>query len=205
MSKNSEAASLSRTPALRELVPDPDRYLIVAGLGTPCFDAARLTDDGDNLFAIDGAMGTATAVGTGLALAQPRKRILVITGDGELLMSLGSLPTAATAAPPNLSILCVDNAAWGLTGFQRTHTSFRTDLAAVAAGSGIPACTTVRKPADLPAGRTMLEDDSQVTFVVLRVPPEPPEPYAFERDGPLCRTRFRDYVLSSTADAAATG
>jgi thiamine pyrophosphate-dependent acetolactate synthase large subunit-like protein len=198
VSRNSEPTLLCRTPALRELVPEPEHHLIVAGLGTPCFDAARLTDDGDNLFAIDGAMGTATAVGTGLALAQPHRRILVITGDGELLMSLGSLPTAATAAPPNLSILCIDNAAWGLTGFQRTHTSFHTDLAAVAAGSGIPACMTVRQPADLPAGRAMLEDDSQVTFVVLRVPPEPPEPYAFERDGVLCRARFREYVLGSS-------
>lgn len=195
MSRSSEP-TLSRTPALRELVPEPDRYLIVAGLGTPCFDAARLTGDGDNLFAIDGAMGTATSVGLGLALARPRERVLVITGDGELLMSLGSLPTAATAAPANLSILCVDNRAWGLTGFQRTHTGFRTDLAAVAAGSGVPACTTVDAPADLPAGRTLLEDDARLTFVVLRVIAEPPEPYPFERDGPRCRARFRDHVLS---------
>lgn len=195
MSRSSEP-TLSRTPALRELVPDPDHYLIVAGLGTPCFDAARLTGDGANLFAIDGAMGTATSVGLGLALARPRDRVLVLTGDGELLMSLGSLPTAATAAPPNLSILCVDNRAWGLTGFQATHTAHRTDLAAVASGSGIPACTTVSEPADLPAGRALLEDDARLTFVALRVRSEPPEPYAFERDGPRCRTRFRDFVLS---------
>lgn len=194
MSRSSEP-TLSRTPALRELLPEPDRYLIVAGVGTACFDAARLTEDGDNLFAIDGAMGTATSVGLGLALARPRERVLVITGDGELLMSLGSLPTAATAAPPNLSILCVDNRAWGLTGFQATHTGHRTDLATIAAGSGVPACATVSEPGDLPTGRALLEDDARLTFVLLRVPAEPPEPYAFDRDGPRCRTRFRDHVL----------
>lgn len=196
MSRNSETRPLSRTSALRELVPEPDRYLIVAGLGTPCYDAARLTEDGDNLFAVDGAMGVATAVGTGLALARPRERVLVMTGDGELLMSLGSLPTAATAAPPNLSILCIDNSAWGMTGFQRTHTAYRTDLAAVAAASGIPACATVTEPADIATGRRLLEDDSQITFVALRVPTEPLEPYPFDRDGPRCRARFRSYVLA---------
>jgi thiamine pyrophosphate-dependent acetolactate synthase large subunit-like protein len=181
---------------VRELVPDPERYLIVAGLGTPCYDAARLTDDGDNLFAVDGAMGIATSVGTGLALARPRERILVMTGDGELLMNLGSLPTAATAAPPNLSILCIDNSAWGMTGFQHTHTAYRTDLAGIAAASGIPGCTTVTEWADIAAGRRLLEDDSQTTFVALRVPAEPLEPYPIDRDGPRCRARFRSYVLA---------
>lgn len=196
MSKSSEPRPLSRTPALRELVPEPDRYLIVAGLGTPCYDAARLTDGGDNLFPIDGTMGIATAVGTGLALARPGERVLVMTGDGELLMNLGSLPTAATAAPPNLSILCIDNSSWGMTGFQRTHTAYRTDLAGIAAASGIPACATVVESADIATGRRLLEDDSQASFVALRVPPEPLEPFPIDRDGPRCRARFRDYVLS---------
>lgn len=194
MSRSSEQFPLRRTETLRQLVTDPHLPLIVAGLGTACFDAARLTDDGPNLFAIDGAMGTAVPVGLGLALARPESRVLVITGDGELLMNLGALATAASQSPPNLSILCVDNGAWGLTGFQTTHTARGTDLAAIAEGCGITATTTVRLPGDVATGAKLLEDDGRLTFVVLAVAPEPAEPFPFERDGATCRIRFRDHV-----------
>ncbi|HEU4975063.1 MAG TPA: thiamine pyrophosphate-dependent enzyme [Baekduia sp.] len=186
------SSDLRRTSALAELVDDPARRLIVSGLGTAAFDAARLTDDGGNLFAIDGAMGAAVSVGLGLALARPDRSVLVITGDGEVLMNVGALATAAVQAPANLSILCIDNGVWGLTGAQATHTSHGADLTAIAAGCGIATALTVASSEELAQGRAALADDTQLTFVRLALEPEPPEPYPFDRDGAAIRRRFRD-------------
>lgn len=194
MSRNSESHPLSRTETLAALLPDPATPLIVAGLGTACFDAARLTDDGPNLFAVDGVMGAAVPVGLGLALARPDQRVLVLTGDGEILMNLGALATAATQAPPNLSVLCVDNAQWALTGGQRTHTGHGTDLAAVAAGCGFPRTAVVRRQPDIAPAAQMLADGSRLTFVTLELAEDKPDPYPFLRDGTACRIRFQNYV-----------
>jgi phosphonopyruvate decarboxylase len=185
------SSDLRRTSALAELIDDPASFLIVCGLGTAAFDAARLTGDGPNLFPIDGAMGAAVSVGLGLALARPQDAVLVMTGDGELLMNLGALATAAVQSPPNLSILCIDNGVWGLTGAQPTHTSHGVDLTAVAEGCGL-AASTVTSTADLAAGRAALADPSRLTFVRLELDAEPPEPFPFDRDGPAIRRRFRD-------------
>jgi thiamine pyrophosphate-dependent acetolactate synthase large subunit-like protein len=191
------SSELRRTASLAELIDDHRRYLIVCGLGTAAFDAARLTGNGTNLFPIDGAMGCAVPVGLGLALARPDRQVLVMTGDGELLMSLGSLATAAVQAPPNLSILCIDNGVWGLTGEQPTHTSFHADLTAVAAGCGIEATFTVSRQDDIPQGRALLADSSRLTFVRLVLESEPAEPFPFDRDGPTARRRFRDALAAA--------
>jgi phosphonopyruvate decarboxylase len=191
------SSDLRRTSALAALVDDPSRPLIVSGLGTAAFDAARLTGDGENLFAIDGAMGAAVSVGLGLALARPDRAVLVVTGDGELLMNVGALATAAVQAPANLSILCVDNGVWALTGAQPTHTSHGTDLTAVAAGCGIPRALTVATSDELAEGRAALADDTQLTFVRLALEPEPPEPFPFDRDGAAIRRRFRDALAAA--------
>ncbi|MHB1538150.1 MAG: thiamine pyrophosphate-dependent enzyme [Solirubrobacteraceae bacterium] len=191
------SSELRRTSSLAELVRQPSRHLIVCGLGTSAFDAARLTADGENLFPIDGAMGSAVSVGLGLALAQPQRSVLVITGDGELLMNLGALATAAVQAPPNLSILCIDNGVWGLTGAQRTHTSHGVDLTAVAAACGVARCLTVDAADQIAAGGAALHDATRLTFVRLALDAEPPEPFPFDRDGPAIRRRFRDALAGT--------
>ena len=190
------SSELRRTAVLAELIRAPSRYLIICGLGTAAFDAARLTGDGPNLFPIDGAMGSALGVGLGLALAQPRRFVLVMTGDGEVLMNLGLLATVAVQAPPNLSILCLDNGVWGLTGSQPTHTSHGTDLTAVAAACGIATAMTVSRPDEVAAGRRLLEDDSELTFVRVELGAEPPEPFPFDRHGAAIRRRFRDALAA---------
>jgi phosphonopyruvate decarboxylase len=197
-----KSSELTRTAALAAVVDDPDRFLIVCGLGTAAFDASRLTENGANLFPIDGAMGCALPVGLGLALAQPRRQVLVMTGDGELLMNLGALSTASAQAPANLSVLVLDNGTWGLTGGQRTHTAMGTDLTAVAAACGFPVALTVATEAELGTGRAALADDSQLTFVRLELNAEDPEPYPFERHGPPIRKRFRD-ALAARGGASA--
>ena len=89
-------------------------------------------------------MGGAAMVGLGIALAQPSRRVLVLTGDGEMLMGMGSLATIAAAGAPNLAIAVLDNARYGETGSQPSHTGLTTDLAAVAAACGWPATATAR-------------------------------------------------------------
>jgi len=90
-----------------------------------------------------GSMGLSLSVGLGLAQAQPRRKVLVIAGDGSLLMNLGALATVATAAPRNLLCIVMDNGHYQLTGGQVTATGGRTDLAALARGAGIVQAGTV--------------------------------------------------------------
>ena len=118
---------------------------LVAGLAGTSRDVAALTDDGAHIYTMAGAMGGAAMMGLGLALARPDKRVLVVTGDGELLMNLGSLATIAVLNPPNLSIVCVDNGHYGETGYQKSHTSLGVDLEKIAAGSGIKRTRTIEK------------------------------------------------------------
>src|SRR5690554_4826354 len=134
---------LDRTEAVPKLLGNAKDSLIVAGLAGTARDIASLCGDTPNYYALAGAMGAATMMGLGLALAQPQKRVLVITGDGELLMNVGSLATVAILNPPNLSIVCVDNGHYGETGYQKSHTSLGVDLERMAAGAGIAATRTV--------------------------------------------------------------
>ncbi|MBT6592137.1 MAG: hypothetical protein HOO02_24800 [Rhodospirillaceae bacterium] len=117
-----------------------DDVLIIAGLAGAKGDVIAAVGDAPRVFAFGGAMGAAASMGLGLALAQPDKRVLVITGDGELLMNVGTLATIAIANPANLGVVCVDNEHYGETGFQRSHTGLGTDLAAMAQGPGSGPC-----------------------------------------------------------------
>ena len=101
-------------------------------------------------------MGGAAMIGLGLALARPEKRVLVVTGDGELLMNIGALSTIAVMNPPNLAILCVDNGHYGETGYQKSHTSLGVDFEKIAIGSGIKATRTVAAESDIPDGARLL-------------------------------------------------
>jgi phosphonopyruvate decarboxylase len=159
---------LDRRQAVPAVLGRHEDFLIISGLAGASRDIAGLTDDGDHVFALGGAMGAAVTMGLGLALARPDRQVLVVTGDGELLMNLGGLATVALMRPANLSILCVDNGHYGETGYQRTHTYFGADLAMVARGCGIDQTITVTHPEDLDAGARLLRQPD-LTFVLLRV------------------------------------
>ncbi len=120
--------TLNRVGALPQIFPNPDDYLFVTGLAGPARDAAHLTNDGANMFTMAGCMGAATTMGLGVALSAPDRQVVVIAGDGELMMNMGSLATVATEAPQNLTIVCIDNGGHGETGGQPGHTSRRTNL-----------------------------------------------------------------------------
>src|SRR5579885_3600783 len=135
---------LNRREALRVLLQDRGDLLVIAGLGAPAYDLATC-GVGPLDFPLWGAMGGAAMMGLGLALAQPTRTVVVVTGDGELLMGLGSLATIAAQRPANLRIVVLDNERYGETGQQRTHTAMTTDLAAVAAGCGFHHAHTIRE------------------------------------------------------------
>ncbi len=187
---------LDRRDAVPALISCHQDFLIVAGLAGTAKDMASLTQDANHLFAMAGAMGAAAMLGLGLALAQPEKKILVVTGDGELLMNIGSLATIALMNPANLSILCVDNGHYGETGYQRSHTSFATDLEQIAQGAGITATRTISTPDEIASGAQLLREANATSFVVLRVKPTPPPAVKRNMDPSACRHRFRNALLA---------
>jgi phosphonopyruvate decarboxylase len=130
-------------------------------------------------------------MGLGLALARPDKKVLVATGDGELLMNVGALATAAILNPPNLRILCVDNGHYGETGYQKSHTCLGVDLEQMAIGAGIKATCSVEKEADLTKGAKMLRETNGTCFVLLRVKPTDPPKFKRNLDPDSARVKFR--------------
>ena len=186
---------LDRVEAVPAIIGNHEDFLIVTGLAGTAKDVAALTGDGDHIYTMAGAMGAATMTGFGLALAQPSRRILVVTGDGELLMNIGSLATVSVVNPPNLSILCVDNGHFGETGYQKSHTSLGVDLEKIAQGSGVKATRTVSKEGQIADAARLLREGNGTAFVVLRVKPTDPPPFRRLMDPAACRTRFRRALL----------
>jgi thiamine pyrophosphate-dependent acetolactate synthase large subunit-like protein len=184
------AGTLDRRAVAAALLRDPGDLLVVTGLGAPSYDAAAAGDRARNFY-LWGAMGGAAMVGLGVALAQPRHRVLVLTGDGEMLMGMGSLATIAAAAPRNLAIAVLDNARFGETGSQHSHT-LTTDLAAVAGACGWPAIALVRDMDEVEALRPRLRQE--MLFAVIRISPEERPRHLPPRDGAYLKDRFRKSI-----------
>ena len=180
--------TLDRRAVAAALLRDPGGLLVVTGLGAPTYDAAAAGDRPENFY-LWGAMGGAAMVGLGLALAQPSRRVLVLTGDGEMLMGIGSLATIAAAGVPNLAIAVLDNARFGETGSQRSHTGLTTDLAAVAAACGWSATATAHTMDQVEALRPRLRQEA--LFAAIRVSPAELPRHLPPRDGAYLTERFR--------------
>lgn len=189
-------STIDRKTVLPELFPDPEDYLLLAGLAGAAKDSAAWTREADNLLTLGGAMGAAVSMGLGMALSAPDRQVAVITGDGELLMNIGVLATVASVMPDNLTIVCLDNGQHGETGGQPGHTSRRTDLAIMAEGAGIPSTMTVSAPEELPAAQLFLADAPAPRFLCVRVMPGPPTVYKRNWDLAECRLRFRKAQLA---------
>lgn len=183
--------TLNRIGALPQVFPNPDDYLFVTGLAGPARDAAALTKDGANMFTMAGCMGAAITTGLGMALSAPKRQVVVIAGDGEMMMNIGSLVTVASQSPANLTIVCVDNGGHGETGGQDGHTSVRTNLAKIADGAGIENILTVTSEAGLKDAAAFVKNGTGPRFLWLRVMAG--EPTKFKRNmNPMeCRARFR--------------
>jgi len=190
----SDTYPLRRRDVVKRLIQGNDDLLVIAGLGSTAWDITS-AGDRDLNFPLWGAMGGAIAMGLGLALAQPDRRVLVITGDGETLMGLGSLATVALQAPQNLSICTFDNERYGETGMQVTHTSGKTDLAGVAAACGIPVVGIVRSDADLDAAVPVIIGTTGPVYHVIKVRAEKLDFVLPPKDGQHLKNRFRQALL----------
>ena len=186
---------LDRREAFPALIGRHEDFLLVGGLAGSARDVASLTKNGPNGYALGGAMGAACMMGLGLALARRDKRVLVVTGDGELLMNIGALATIAVLNPPNLSIVCVDNGHYGETGYQKSHTSLATDLEKMAAGAGIKRTLTVAKQADIAEGARLIREGNGTAFVLLRVHTGEPPQYRRIWDPIANRSQFRSALM----------
>ena len=160
---------MDRAMAVPKLVGNHRDFLIVTGLAGTAKDIHNIEPDADNSYLLGGAMGAAVPMGLGLKLAQPDRRVLVITGDGELLMTISALATVVAAKVTKFAIACVDNERYGETGNQITHTAVAADLGPVAKGFGIKHVITVTAPDELDAARALLRRDDGPVFVLLKV------------------------------------
>jgi thiamine pyrophosphate-dependent acetolactate synthase large subunit-like protein len=185
---------LDRRQAIAALLADrSEDLLVVPGLGSTTYDVASVGDD-DRNFYLWGAMGGAAMIGLGLALAQPRRRIAVITGDGEMLMGLGSLATIGVQRPPNLAVIVFDNGLYGETGAQPTHTRAGVDLAAVARACGFAQALDVEDEGTLRELARLLKGYEAMLFARVAITPDEPPKVLPLRDGVALKLRFRRAV-----------
>ena len=182
---------LERRAAMATLLENRGNdLLVVPGLGSTAWDAAAAGDN-DRNFYLWGAMGGAAMIGLGLALAQPRRRVAVITGDGEMLMGLGSLATIGTQRPRNLAVIVFDNGVYGETGMQPSHTQSGVDLIGVAGACGIGACLDVRDENALFDLARRLKNLHETLFARVLIAAEEPPRVLPLRDGVALKERFR--------------
>ena len=194
----SERFPLRRRELAKRLLADPGDLLVVAGLGSTAWDVTAAGDRPLN-FPLWGAMGGAAMMGLGLALARPERRVLVVTGDGELLMGLGGLATIAVQRPANLALVVFDNERYGETGMQATHTAHGVDLAAVAQACGFPITGTLREERDFDAALQVIRAAPGPVLYVAKVRAEH-LPFALPpKDGAYLKDRFGKALLGSTA------
>ncbi len=187
--------TLNRVGALPRIFPDPSKYLFVTGLAGPARDAAALTNDGANMFTMAGCMGAAVSTGLGMALGAPEREVVVIAGDGEMMMNIGSLVTVASEAPRNLTLVCIDNGGHGETGGQDGHTSKRTNLATMAEGAGIERVLTVSNEAGLKDAAKFVAEGVGPRFLWLRILAGEPTKFKRNMNPAECRVRFRSAYL----------
>lgn len=193
-----EQNKLRRRRAVARILADRGDILVVSGLGSSTYDVAAVGDHPNNFY-LWGAMGSAVTVGLGLAMAQPKRRVLVVTGDGEMLMGLGALATAGVKQAANLAVVVLDNEHYGETGMQRTHTSAGVDLAGIAELAGFHEATTVRDEAALESAIPLLYKGRGPVIAVLKVSTEKDPLVLPTWDGPFLKNRFRQSVLGKTA------
>ena len=187
------AATLDRRAAVKALLADRGDLLVVSGLGSSTYDVFDAGEHSGNFY-LWGAMGGAAMIGLGLALAQPRRPVLVVTGDGEQLMGIGSLLTIATKQPGNLSIAVLDNGQYGETGMQLSHSGLGAKLDVIARGAGIAEVTDIADMAGIESFRTSLRDLKGPRLARIRIATGELERALPPRDGAYLKNRFRGHL-----------
>ena len=187
----SKANLLERRSVVSALLAGRKEAIVVGGLGASTYDIAAAGDH-DRNFYLWGAMGGAVMIGLGVALAQPKLPVVVITGDGEMLMGIGSLATVGLQKPGNLTIIVLDNEVYGETGGQASHTASTVDLVGVAKASGISDARPLSTMAEIEAFTAPIQDVSRgPRFASVKIDSANLERVLASRDGSFIVTRIR--------------
>jgi thiamine pyrophosphate-dependent acetolactate synthase large subunit-like protein len=189
---------LHRREVVKRLLADRGELLVVAGLGAPAWDA---TEAGDHPLTLPlwGGMGGAAMIGLGLAIARPDRRVLVLTGDGEMLMGLGALATIGARRTRNLSVVVLDNERYGETGMQATHTAYGVDLAAVAKACGFAASSTLTAMSEVDRLHREVHTGGGPLFAQIKVAADKLPLVLPPRDATHLKNRFRGALLGERA------
>ncbi len=196
--KTKNAATLERRSVVHRILKDRGDAAVVTGIGNASHDVASAGDDDRNMY-LFGIMGGAAMVGFGIAVAQPERRVLVVTGDGELLAGIGSLATIGVEKPKNLSIVVIDNQAYGATGNQHTHTARGVDLVGIAAASGFDRTALITDNKALEAAIDDIYTKPGPYFAVVKVMVETGSRVTVPNDGTRISRRFRKSVAGKDA------
>lgn len=187
----SKANLLDRRSVVGSLLANRKDAIAIGGLGASTYDIAAAGDH-DRNFYLWGAMGGAVMIGLGIALAQPKTPVIVITGDGEMLMGMGSLATVGLQKPANLTIVVLDNEVYGETGGQASHTAGVADLVGVARSCGIANSQAMTTMAEVEAFATDLQDVSAgPRFASIKIDGANLERVLSSRDGAFIVNRIR--------------
>jgi thiamine pyrophosphate-dependent acetolactate synthase large subunit-like protein len=184
-----DALMLDRRDLARQLLIDRGDLLVVCGLGSATYDVAAAGDHPLNFY-LWGAMGGAAMIGLGLALARPDRRVAVVTGDGDMLMGIGSLATIGVKAPKNLAIVVLDNTHYGETGMQPSHTDAGVDLVAIARACRFRDARAMSRIDEAADVRALLHAGEGPIFVSARIKPQEAPRVLPLRDGHAIKQRF---------------
>ncbi len=187
-------AELHRRDVLARVLEDRGDALVVPGLGTANYDLFAVSPSDDNAYMWN-AMGLTVPTGLGLAMAQPDRRVLVVTGDGDMMMGIGSLSVVAAQVPANLGILVMDNEMFEETGAQSGLSAKRADIEKIAIGSGIDKTMTVRSDNEVARLGAFLLKEKGPVLAVAKVAPSRDDPVFPTMDGPGIVRTFRASVL----------
>jgi thiamine pyrophosphate-dependent acetolactate synthase large subunit-like protein len=199
----SDALPMTRIEATRAIVELAGDAAIVASLGHPAYDLFAAGDRPQNFYTW-GSMGLASSIGLGLALARPELRVIVLDGDGSLLMNLGSLATIGLLRPANLIVIVMDNEEYATTGGQPTPTAHGADLEGAARAMGIAAATTVRSEGELRSVVGWGQETPDPHFIVVKVKESAPTAKP-PLDCVFIKQRFMSAIRSPQSAIAGAG
>ena len=187
----SKANLLERRSVVSALLSGRKDAIVVGGLGASTYDIAAAGDHERNFY-LWGGIGGAVMIALGIALAQPKLPVVVITGDGEMLMGMGSLATVGLQKPGNLTIIVLDNEVYGETGGQASHTAANTDLVGVARACGISDAQSLTTMAEIEVFAPSMQDVAAgPRFVSIKIDSANLERVLASRDGSYIVTRIR--------------
>ncbi|MDB0511641.1 thiamine pyrophosphate-dependent enzyme [Ralstonia solanacearum] len=193
MTTSTQQHTIDRRAFVAALLKQFPDALVVTGLGSPSYDVFAAGDRPSNFY-LWGAMGGSTSVALGLAVAQPDKQVIAITGDGEQLMGVGSIATAAAQRPDNLAVVVLDNGHFGETGMQQSHTSLGTNLAAAAKAFGVPNTLEISSVEQVGELVDVIKRRQGMTLAQVYISAEECQRALPPRDGVFVKNRFRQHL-----------